>query len=155
MKHLVFFFLNLILPTTFTLRNDESEIVAVMFSTVDDLLYCYLSEGAEVTNSLLPQFSASNEDCGTFRFRGKKCRQEENFGINVWAKDNAERLQLVEYDVKQGLTRKATEAGKHHLRCVTQSIAWISRQNTTRSLLSHLRNTKHIQQRSCSRLART
>ena len=40
----------------FTLRDDESRIIAVMSSNVDDLLYGYLPEGAEVMNSVLQQF---------------------------------------------------------------------------------------------------
>ena len=47
---------NQILPALFTLRDDESRIIAVMSSIVDDLLYGCLPEGAEVTNSVLQQF---------------------------------------------------------------------------------------------------
>ena len=50
------FSLNRILPTLFTLRNEESTIIAVMSSNVDDLLYGYLPEGAEAMNSVLLQF---------------------------------------------------------------------------------------------------
>ena len=37
-------------------------------------------------------------------------RQEEHLEICVSTKDSTERVQLVEYDAKQGLTRTATEA---------------------------------------------
>ena len=50
------FSLNQILLTLFMLRNEESKIIAVMSSNVDDLLYGYLLEGAEGTNSVLQQF---------------------------------------------------------------------------------------------------
>ena len=50
------FTLNQILPTLFTPRNEESKIIAVMSSHVDDLLCCYLPEGAEATNSVLQNF---------------------------------------------------------------------------------------------------
>ena len=46
----------------------EYEIIAVMSSNVDDLLYSYLPEVEEVVNSVLRQFLISKEDCGTFRF---------------------------------------------------------------------------------------
>ena len=39
------FSLKQILPTLFTLRDDESRIIAVMSSDVDDLLYGYLPAG--------------------------------------------------------------------------------------------------------------
>ena len=47
------FALNQILPTLFTLRDDESSIIAVVSSNVDNLLDGYLPEGAEVLNSVL------------------------------------------------------------------------------------------------------
>ena len=48
------FSLNQILPTLFTLRNEESRITAVMSSSVAGLLYGFLPEGAEATNSRFP-----------------------------------------------------------------------------------------------------
>ena len=45
--------LNQILPTLFTLRDDESRTIAVVSSNVDDLLYGCLPEGAEVMNSVV------------------------------------------------------------------------------------------------------
>ena len=71
-----------------------------MPSNVDDLLCGYLSEGAEAM--------VGKEEHGTFRFCGKEFRQYEDFGPHVTAKDNTDRVQPITYDVKQGLTRKAT-----------------------------------------------
>ena len=62
------FSLNQILPTLFTLRDDESRIIAVMSSNVDDLLYGHLPEGAKAMNSVLQQFLVREEEHGTFRF---------------------------------------------------------------------------------------
>ena len=89
------FSLNQILPTLFTLRDDESKIIAVMSSNVDDLLYGYLPEGAEVMISVLQQFLVGKEEHGTFRFCGKEIRQDEDFDIHVTAKDNTERVQPI------------------------------------------------------------
>ena len=90
------FSLSQILPTLFTLRNEESKIIAEMSSNVDDLLYCYLPEGA--ANSVLQQFLVGKEEHGTFRFCGKEFRQDEGFGIHVTAKDDTERVQPITYD---------------------------------------------------------
>ena len=117
------FSLNQILPTLFTLRDDESIIIAVMSSNVDDLLCGYLLEGAEVTNSVLQQFLVGKEEHGIFRFCEKEFPQDEDFGIHVTAKDNTERVQPITYDMKHGLTRKATANEIHQLRSVTQSLA--------------------------------
>ena len=122
------FSLNQILPTLFTLRNEESKIIAVMSSNVDDLLYGYLPEGAEATTSVLQQFLVVEEEDDTFRFFGKLFRQDEDFGIHVTAKDNTERVQPITHDAIRGLTRKATADEIHQLRSVTQSLAWIARQ---------------------------
>ena len=123
------------LPTLFTLRDDESRIIAVMFSNVDDLLYGYLPEGAEAMNSVLQHFLVGKEEHGTFRFCGKEFRQDEDFGIHVTAKDNTERAQPITHAAKQGLARKASADEIHQLRSVTQSLAWIARQ--TRPDLSY------------------
>ena len=82
-----------ILPTLFKLRDDESIIIAVMSSNVDDLLYGYLPEGAKAMNSVLQQFLVGKEEHGTFKFCGREFRQDEDFGIHVTAKDNTERVQ--------------------------------------------------------------
>ena len=129
------FSLNQILPTLFTLRFDDSRIIAVMSSNVDDLLCGYLPEGAEAMNSVLQQFLVGKEEHGTFSFCGKEFRQDEDFGFHVTAKDNTERVQPITHDEKHGLTRKATAGEMHHLRSVTQSLAWIARQ--TRPDLSY------------------
>ena len=47
------FHLDQILPTLFTLRNEESKIIVVMSSNVDDLPCGHLPEGAEAMNSVL------------------------------------------------------------------------------------------------------
>ena len=126
------FSLNQILPTLFTLRDDESKNIAVMSSKVGDLLYGYLPEGAQATNSVLQQFLVGKEEHSTFRFCGKEFRQDEDFGI---AKDNTERVQSITYDAKHGSTQMATADEIHQLRSVTQSLAWIARQ--TRPDLSY------------------
>ena len=126
------FSLNQILPPLSTLRDDESKIIVVMSSNVDDLLK---PEGAEAMNSVLQQFLVGKEEHGTFRFCWREFEQDEDFGSHVTAKDNAERAQPITYDAKHGLTRKATAGEIHQLRSVTQFLAWIARQ--TRPDLSY------------------
>ena len=92
-----------------SLRDDESRIIAVMSSNVDDLLCGCLPQGAELMNSVLQQFLVGKEEHGTFRFCGKEFRQDEDLGIHVTAKDNTERVQPITHDAKHGLARKATQ----------------------------------------------
>ena len=80
------FSLNQILPTLFTLRHEESKIIALMSSSVDVLLYGYLPEGAEAMNSVLQQFLVGKEEHNSFRFCGKDFQQDEDFGIRVTCK---------------------------------------------------------------------
>ena len=108
---------------------------AVLSSNVNDLLYGYLPEGAEATNSVLQQFLVGKEEHFTFSCVWKEIGQDEGFGIHVTAKDNTERVQPITYDAKHGLTRKSAANEVHQLRSVTQSLAWIVRQ--TRPDLSH------------------
>ena len=76
---------NQILPTLFMLRDDESRIIAVMSSNVDDLLCGCLPQGAEAMNSVLQQCLVGKEEYGTFRFCGKEFRQDEDLGMHVTA----------------------------------------------------------------------
>ena len=144
------FSLNQILPTLFTLRDDESRIIAVMSSNVDDMLYGYRPEGDEVMNSVLQQFLAGKDEHGIFRFCGKECRQDEDFGIHITAKDNTERVQPITYDVKHGLTRKATADEIHQLRSVTRSLAWIAKQ-TRLDLSYRISKTQSTFENACVR----
>ena len=68
-----------ILPTLFTLRNEESKISAVMSSNVNGLLHGYLPEGPEAMNSVLQQFLVGKEERGIFIFCGKEFRHDEDF----------------------------------------------------------------------------
>ena len=79
-------------------------------------------------NFVLQQFLAGIEEHGALRFCGKEVRQDEDFGIHVTCKDNAELVQPITYDAKYGLTRKAIADEMHQLRSVTQSLAWMARQ---------------------------
>ena len=118
------FSLNQILPTLCTLRNQESKIIPVMSSNVDDLLlYGCLPEGAEAMNFVLQQFLVGKEEHGTC---GKEFRQDDDSGIHVTAEDNTEQEQPITHDATH--TRKASENEVHQLRSVTQSLAWIARQ---------------------------
>ena len=45
-------------------------------------------------------------------FAARNFSRKKTFGIYVSAKDTTKRVQLVEYDAKQGLTGKATERQK-------------------------------------------
>ena len=65
------FSLNQILPSLFSLRDDESRIIAVMSSNVDDLLCGYLPEGAKAMNSVLQQFFVGQEEHVTSGFAEK------------------------------------------------------------------------------------
>ena len=86
---------------------------------------------SEAMNSVLQQFLVGKEEHGTFSFCGKEFRQDEDFSIHVTAKDNTERAQPITYDAKRGLTQKATADEIHQLRSVTQSLAWVARQDTS------------------------
>ena len=74
------FSLNQILPTLFTLRGNESRIIAVMSSNADDLLHGYLPEEAEAMNSVLQQFLVGKEEHGNFMF----CRERIPTRRRLW-----------------------------------------------------------------------
>ena len=95
---------------------------------MDDLPFSYLLEEAEARNSVLQQFLAGKEEHSTSRFCWKEFRQDEDFGFQVRAKDNTERVQPITHDAKHVFTRKDTASKVHQVRSGTQRLAWIARQ---------------------------
>ena len=115
--------------------------------------YCMAISLWELKSRTVCCNSSGKKERGIFRFCGKEFRQDEDFGIHVTAKDNTERVQPIIYDVKHGLTRRATAEEVHQVRFVTRSLDWIARQNTTWSLILYLKDSKHVWNSLCSRLA--
>ena len=118
-----------ILPTLFTSRNDKSEIIAVMSSNVDDLLHGNFSECAEAMNLILRRFLGGKEACGTLQILRQGIPPRGKLPNSLFGEeDHTERVQPVDHDAKQGLTRKAKGPEVHQLRSVALSLAWIVRQ---------------------------
>ena len=120
--------MNYVLPTFFTLRNEAKEIVAVLSSNVDDLLYGFMPEAEGALVNILKEFSVGKEEMNEFRFCGKEIVQHEDFGIRVTAKDNTEKIAPIGYDKKRKLTDKCTAGETTQLRSVTAALAWVARQ---------------------------
>ena len=91
------------LPHLFTLRNEESKIIVLMSSSVDDLLYGDLLQGAEAMKSVSQQFFNGKQEQDT-RFSWKEFRKDEDFEVHVKVKDNTERVRPHTYDTKHDLT---------------------------------------------------
>ena len=101
-----------------------------MSSNVDDLLYGYLPEGAEVMNSALQQFLVGKEEHGNFRFCGKEFQQDEDFWHSCQSQ-RPHRRSTTTYDAKHGLTRKAT-ADENTLIEIRHTVSRLDRKaNTT------------------------
>ena len=64
--------LNKILPTLFALRDDNEQIVSVMSSNVDDLLYGSLEGYEYAMEEILDTFSVRERNVAPFRFCGKE-----------------------------------------------------------------------------------
>jgi len=119
--------LNKILPTLFALR-DKGNIVGVMSSNVDDLLYGSLPEFEDAMNEVLDTFSVRERNEAPFRFCGKEVCQDENMSITVTAKDNTEKIRPIDIGEKRRGTDKCTVEETTCLRSVVASLAWVARQ---------------------------
>ena len=108
------------------------------------MLCRYLPQGAEATNEILKHVFFCREDRETFRLCGKESRQEDDFVTHVSSNNITESVQPIEYDAKQSVTRKSTDADVHQLPPETPSIAWIARQ--TRPDFAHRisKNVQHV-----------
>ena len=119
--------LNRILPTVFSLVDDTGEIIAVMSSNVDDLLYGFKPEAEHVFAELLAHFQVGTDQVSEFRFCGKEVKQHPDFGISVTCKDNTEKIKPVHYDKCRRLTTQCSDDEISQMRSVVQALAWIAR----------------------------
>ena len=127
--------LNKILPTLFALRDDNEQIVSVMSSNVDDLLYGSLEGYEYAMEEILDTFSVRERNVAPFRFCGKEVVQDETLSITLTARDNTEKIRPIDIGVKRRGTDKCTPEETTCLRSVVASLAWVARQ--VRSGLSY------------------
>ena len=140
---------NQLLPTLFTLRNDDSEIIAVMSSNVDDVLYSYLTKGAEVVNSVSASAILGRQG-RLWHFH--ILRRGISPGRKLWnlCFDKGQYRTCATCCVRcqTGIDKKANGGRKTPIE-VFYTITRLDREtNTTRSVLSPLTNPKHIRRRS-------
>ena len=97
--------LNQILPTMFTLRKND-KIIGVLSSNVDDILHGEYDEGKEAMQKILDTFAVREQQEGSFRFCGKEVEQDKDYNIKVTAKDNTEKIKLIDIGAKRKLIEK-------------------------------------------------
>jgi hypothetical protein len=107
----------------------DGDIKCMLATHVDDMIWG-AKEGFEyLIDELLAKFSLKKVEQGNFRFCGREVRQDDDFTIHVTCKDNAEKVEVINYDLKG---RKPTDAAFDYeisqLRSVVGSLAWVSRQ---------------------------
>ena len=84
------FTLNRILPTLFAFRDINDNIVGMMTSNVDDLLFGVTGPAEEAMRKVLEGFNVREAQERNFRFCGKEVVQNDDYSIRVTAKDNTE-----------------------------------------------------------------
>ena len=116
-----------ILPTLFSLRRD-GEMVGIMSSNVDDLLYGSKNGCEKAMENILKEFAVRETHERDFRFCGKEIHQSDDYSITVTAKDNTEKICGIVCGEKKRLVDKCDDKENTALRSVVASLAWIARQ---------------------------
>ena len=116
-----------ITPALYYLRNPKGELIGVIATHVDDLLYCYLDEGKNLGKStienILKKFTIGKTEGGKFRYCGRQFVQREDFSVNVSTREGCKTVKPIEIDKNRKLTDKVTEKELPSLRSVVGSLA--------------------------------
>ena len=129
------FSLNRILPTLFAFRDSNENIVGMMTSNVDDLLFGVTGHAEKAIMKVLEGFNVREVQEGKFRFSGKEVVQNNGYSIRVSAKDNTEKIRPINIPLNKKLTNQCTPSEVTQVRSVTAALAWVGRQ--TRPDLCH------------------
>jgi len=129
------FTLNRILPTLFAFRDSDENIVGMMTSNVDDLLFGVTGQAEKAMKKVLEGFNVREAQERNFRFCGKEVVQNDDYSIRVTAKDNTEKIRPIKIPDKRKLTSECSPTEVTQVRSVTAALAWVGRQ--TRPDLSY------------------
>ena len=122
------FKLNRILPTLFSLRDNENKMIGIMTSNVDDLLYGCHEEAEPIVEKMMEEFTVGETAEKDFRFCGKEVAQRDDYSIDVTAKDNTEKLRPISISDERKASSLCDAGEKTCLRSVVAALAWIARQ---------------------------
>ena len=122
------FTLNRILPTLFAFRDSNENIVGMMTSNVDDLLFGVTGQAENAILKVLEGFNVREVQEGKFRFCGKEIVQNEDYSIRVSARDNTEKIRPIRIPENKKLTSQLTPSEVTQVLSVTAALAWVGRQ---------------------------
>jgi hypothetical protein len=111
----------------FALHSD-GQLVSVMTSSVDDLLYGSLPGHEKAMKEILDTFSVREINDAPFKFCGKEIKQFDDMSIKVTAKDNIEKIRPIIIGDEKRNADKNTENETTCLRSVVAGMAWVARQ---------------------------
>ena len=105
----------------------ESEVVAVMTTHVDDLLYSYLPQGKQAVEKLLSKFDIGTQESQNFRYCGKSFDEVDSV-IRINVSDNTRRIHPIRIQDGRPNHDELTPSDVTQLRSVVGSLSWIARQ---------------------------
>ena len=119
---------NRIMSALFSISNEKNDIVCMLGTHVDDILWAADDESQKIIDRVLAEFDIREIKEGNFRYCGLDIVQDENSTVNVSAKDNIEKIEAISYPGDSQLTRKCNEGEVSQLRSVVGAVSWVSRQ---------------------------
>ena len=82
---------NEVAKATFTCSTPEGEIVAMLGTPVDDLLWTAAPKDEQLIQKILDKFNVRKVEQDSFRFCGKEIKRDKDFSIKISCKDTSER----------------------------------------------------------------
>eukprot|EP00959_Pyramimonas_sp_CCMP1952_P420848 8815955-Pyramimonas_sp.AAC.1 len=107
-----------IMPVFFSIHNDKNEITCMLGTHVDDILRAAHDERRGIIGSLLAESDTREIKSDTFRYCGLEVVPDEDFTVNITAKDTIENAEAASYPSDSPLTRKCSAGEIAQLRSV-------------------------------------
>eukprot|EP00435_Cladocopium_sp_Y103_P032430 s1165_g8.t1 len=114
-------------PAFYVLQKD-GEILGMLCSHVDDLLWCGTEEMDAVMASIQERFTFGSTEHGSFRFCGRKITTEEDY-IHVQTPESLAKVKPIHIEGgrERPLSDDASETEISQMRAVLGSIGWVAR----------------------------
>ena len=116
-----------VMPALYYHQDENGELDAMLCTHVDDLLFAHKPSGAKVIQEILGKFSVGKTEEGSFRYRGRRFTQHDDFTVEIDAEENTRGIKPILIDKSRKGTDVVTEKELTSLRSVTGSLAWVAR----------------------------
>ena len=116
------------MPALFSITDGNNNIVCLLGTHVDDILWAADDQSQEIIDRVLGEFDIREIKTDQFRYCGSGISQDEEYTVKVTACDNIEKIETISYPKDNALTRPCNEGEVSQLRSIIGAMSWVARQ---------------------------